>query len=220
MSIAFVKNIGTGNAVSSTTAVITVPAGGVAVGDLIVVRVAVTYTSITGIADTKGNTYATFASANTQGTWVCIVKVPLVSGDTITVTFGTSGSRVVAADQFSGLAAPATKDVASATATGTSTTPSISITPARAEVLMFAHLEVEGGTADTFTQDSDNSGGDTWHTLTRAQSGTSRTTNAAYKITTSAVAQTYNPTLGTSRTWSISLSAIQAATWVPKIVVV
>ena len=72
----------------------------------------------------------------------------------------------------------------------------------------------------TLTEDADTGGGAGWVSGPLAQTtGGSATTNivhrAAYKITTSSVAQPYNPTLGTARQGSICLVAFKAAAAAP-----
>jgi hypothetical protein len=118
-AIAFVKNVGTnGTTTTGTTLAVTVPAGGVAVNDTVVISFAMDPTSGTvSAADARGNTYT--ADANFQqgtsgsGTGVRQVLLSarlgtaLVAGDSITVTHPSVAARAMSVSEFSGLAATA-----------------------------------------------------------------------------------------------------------------
>lgn len=217
MAISFVKNVGGNTASNSKTVAVTVPAAGVALGDLLVVRAGQDSNdasqSLTSIADTKLNTYAelvapvTFGSNRWAYIWYASVGTALVSGNTITVTFLNKGNIHCVIDQFSGLTT--TKDGTNS-ASGSSTTPSTNITPTQAADLVVSHLMILSGEADSFTEDTDSDAGDTWHGLT-TQTGTGgvNISRGAYKITISAATDTYNPSLGTSRAWAVLLAGIQ-----------
>ena len=206
MAIAFVKNVGTGTGSNSTTATITVPASGCAAGNTIVLRITTDADrTISSIVDSGGNTYTQWVSEvfNADDQWLYRSKLTtaLVSGNTIVVTLTAKDTWRAIAEEFSGLDAT---ENAENTATGTSATPSVSATPTNANNLIVAHLVV-GSSGYVVTEDGDSAGGDTWHTLTKSARDC-----CAYKITTSAVAQTYNPTVNTSDAWGLQLGSLTA----------
>ena len=218
MAAAFVKNIGSGSVDNGTVVTITVPAGGAAAGNVLIVRAGRpdTAASITSIADTQSNTYADVQTTGTTGNsamlWRSLLGTALVSGDTITITFsGGMGQRAAVVDEFSGLT---TTEDGKTGAQGTSTTPSAAITPANAADVVATCLYVEAGSGDSFTEDADSDGGDSWHGLTTVTQSTN-IVRGAYKITTSATTQTYDPTLGTSRAWTDIIVALQESGGAP-----
>jgi hypothetical protein len=221
LGIQFVKTIGSATSSSSsiTTLSITVPAAGVAVGNCIIAMIN-GFNWATGqnatASDSKSNTYtrdyvlnSTTAGLNVMSSTT--VTTALVSGDTITYTF-TAGNQdyVVQAHEFSGVSQSSRFFQSATGTTGTSTTPSITITPGAnppSTTLLIANVDTVGTSAMTFTEDTDSTGGDTWHTLPRvntAQDTNKMTVHMAYKIPTlgnTGIAQTYNPTLGSSVGW-------------------
>ncbi len=208
---AFVKNVGSNASSNSTTSIVTVPAAGVASGNKVVVRgfrAASGSQTISGIVDSRGNSYAQVMVGGDTGN-VCIwrgtITTALQSGDTITSTFDAMGTVRTVVDEFS---ATSTTEDGENVAFGTGTAPSVAFTPVNATDLIVACLGVTSGSADSFTEDADSAGGDTWHTLTAQL--TTHALRGAYKITTSAVTQTYNPTLGTSRAWDLVIGSLQA----------
>lgn len=213
MSIAFVKNGGTlATTTSAATQTITVPAGGHALGSLVLVACTASSGVPTSVTDARGNTYTGIAAGGVNGMYASVLTTALQAGDLITMHWGTTSGAGAAASsaEFSG--ATITTDVAGAIATAASTTPSSgAITPPDAVTLCLGLCDVTGAIGDTFTQDSTHTGGgDSWHTLARAGTATAvETLNWAYKITTSSAAQTYAPTLGTSRTWVAAVYSLK-----------
>lgn len=213
MTIALTKNIGSNGQPNGSTVVITVPAAGVALGNVILARTGRASTEKpTGVADTGGNTYTQLVSYNAISPniviWIASVTTALVSGNTITATYSTMGTFAMVADEFSGVTITADQ---SNTAHNTSTTPSVAITPG-ALGLLIAAMVVNSGGPDTYTEDTDTDNGDSWHTLTRYNDGSNHAHHGAYKITTVAGLNTWNPSLGTSRTWSQILAGLTDAT--------
>ena len=224
--IVFVKEVG--NAATKTSGAsqsVTVPAAGVASGNTLVVFTVIAENTGTGpsCTDSRGNTYTNVTRdplAFTGKIYICAVTTALISGDTITVGFsaGSNDERAMLVAEFSGVdTTGASVDTSTGTSspTGTSATPSATITPSGATDLIVAMVGVNGPTGDTFTQDTDTNGGDSWHGLTRiGTSGGSQTSNVTlnttYKITTSAISQTYDPSI-TSRSWRAQVVALLAA---------
>lgn len=220
--ISLVKNVGTNtsNSTSITSLAVTVPAGGCAFGNLVVVRFAGFNlqggTGSVTIADTRSNTWhLDFAKTNiTDGinqVWSSVLTTALQSGDTITVTFPANNNNyAMGADEFTGMGPLAGQPwaVDGTGATGSSTTPSDTLNPGATTpaVLWYAPLFVASPSTDTFTEDSTNTVGGAWTSLTAAPSASgaqTQSTRAAYKVpnTSLSSSQTWAPTLGTSRGW-------------------
>jgi len=221
MAIAFVHNLGTAQTkVGALTLVITTSAAASAGNTIIVRAVGVDAIPNASVTDTAGNTYVLDtdnSGANPRNDiWRADNVAALASGSSITVTYSTTFSAAAAAaDEFSGVTATSPKDV-SGVGSGSSTTPSATADPVATNDLIFGHVSVNGPTGDTYTEDTDSTGGDTWHTLTRigtsgAGATSNVTSNGAYKIATDGSAQTYNPTLGTSRAWRDTVTSETAA---------
>ncbi len=228
-TIAFVKNGGTvaDKAPVSTDVTVTVPAGGHAAGNLVVVG----YSSQdlgpspTVITDSRGNSYQRHSQSPTATAATAVggsvLTTALQAGDTITVTFtSTPTEAVVITREFSG--ATFTKDVDPGGASGSSATPTVSVTPVSAVTLLVAMLRTQGPSGDSFTEDADAAGGAGWTGLRVGSTGGGATSNItgnlAHKITTSAVAQTYDPSI-TSRAWRTNLTSLQAQAQAAAVVV-
>jgi chitodextrinase len=137
--IAFVKSLGTATAENTGGSLaLTVPAGGVAAGDTVVVAADMSGgggVTISTITDTRGNTYTVDSTLKHPSTGVNTfigsgyIATPLQAGDKITITFAASyySERVMAATEFRGLSAVGRLDKL-ATGTGTSTTPASAAT--------------------------------------------------------------------------------------------
>ena len=223
----YVKEVGfVTNTTAGTTSAITVATGGVPIGDVIVIIGACDNTGTNGAATTisvadnssqagTANTYTLqtpqaladpgAASAGQQGFLVvCPVTRALLAADTVTITYGNSTTaKAINAQQFTKvrLGTPVLSGTYAHQDNQTGTTVSVAATPTFSGQVMIAGTMVEGGTADTFTPDSDTTSG-TWVTLTRRGSGTTTsgsTLNSQYKLIRATNAVTYDPTLGTSR---------------------
>lgn len=224
----------TQNNTSETSTLVDLAVGGsIAVGNYLIARVAADNSGASGaaqtltITDPRSNTWTvrapanrTAASAASDGvtTWICYAKVDNAYTNGDDITFNYSGAVVakgIVLEEWRGIHATSPVAVASTTATGSSTTPSISRTPGGVGQLFYGALGVEGIAADTYTQDTDVVDG-SWRTLTSITGGdavtavTSITCRGAYKITGTA-AQTWNPTI-TSRDWS-QVALIFAPAW-------
>lgn len=222
MAITFVQNVGTATSANKTTAAVTVPAGGCAAGNVLVVR---SYTSnggstVSSIVDTASggsNTYSQFAADrsyfDTSYLYYSYLDRALASGDTITITVSGMGDMGLAVDEFSGVTS--TKDGTNTAANTQATAPSVSLTTqTQAECLVFGNLGLDDASGFAYTEDTDTDGGDSWHTLTAtAGFGSSNRIRGAYKITTSVVTQTWSPTItnsGNAYQWQMQIGALKA----------
>lgn len=218
--MAFVKEIAHAQSAAAGVATIdlTVPITGVAQDNVVVLYISCGSSSVTisSCTDSRGNTYAELIrhTGNNPNTfiWKATAATALQSGDTITVNLSAQKSVDVLAVEFD--TATVTADGTNS-ATGTSTTPSAAITQTQAADILLAAVSVYT-TSGTFTEDADNTGGDTWHGLTaytypHTGGGVTNAAYRAYKITTSAVAQTYDPTLSDSLLWVEVIGAIKGS---------
>jgi hypothetical protein len=211
-ALAHVNNGGTmtTKAPSGATGSVTVPASGHAMGNLLVVFASPLpgTQTITAVNDSKGNRY--MAVNSTNRIWVSRLQKPLLAGDVVTVTLdGTPTTFAIVTQEFSGFWVR--EDVAGVSTSGTSTTPSAAITTTSQRTLALAMIRVAGPIEDGFTQDADTDLGSGWtgRRIGTTGGGTDVTLNVAWKITRSAGTITYNPTLGTSRSWNDFLSAVR-----------
>lgn len=227
MAIAFVKNGGTttSKAVGGATSIsVTVPAGGHALNNTVILEWGTDAIVGTGTAptvtDTRGNTWTELSGGTTgpiHGALAAKLSTALIAGDTITLTWvnGSQAAIAVRTVEFSGVST--IEDVADAgSGLTTTTTPTASITPTAAAVLILAFVRINGPVGDAYTEDADSTGGDTWHTITAVgTTGGGAATNVSvkgpYKITTSAVAQTWTATIA-SRATQTRIYALRPAT--------
>lgn len=225
--IIWVKEVGAvTNTTAGTSSAITVASGGVPAGDTVVIYGACDNTALSGAAtaisvadnSTQAGTENTWtlqtpqalvdpgaAAAGQQGFFV-VSKLTraLAAGDTITINYGESTTaKAINAQQFAGpIGVLAGSYAHGSHAASTAPTVTAGTAPNQVGQAVCALVAVEGGTADSFTQDTTNTTGGSWTGLTRRGSGTTTsgsTLNSVYKIVTATGAQTYAPTLGTAR---------------------
>jgi hypothetical protein len=161
-AITRVKEIGVNGLRSSGTSLsVTVPAGGVAAGNTVVVTFAVDPAAgAVTCSDSGGNVYSVDADVangtDTTGvrTVVCSANVgtALLSGDTITVSHPTAVARAMAASEFAGMAATGRVDRL-ATATGAVTSVSVGPTAvtSQPDEMLVGALGVETKKDNPFT---------------------------------------------------------------------
>jgi len=200
MAASFVKNVGSTTFSMATTASVTVPAAGVASGDLLVVEYVVNSgATAPSISDTKGNTWT--KRINDIGAdpyltvWESFISIALVSGNTITVSFS-STTGAFGVEQFSGVATYDAQN--SGTGSGTALA-SGTISPAGVGLIVGVGA---WGNTRVRTEDTDTNGGSGWTSLTQLSPSSGRYAAPAYKVTTSAATQGYDPTLNTTAGWA------------------
>lgn len=217
---AFVRHCNTSAITTAVTSrTLTVPAAGHAAGNILVVRV--TGNNALGtvtVTDTQSNPYTPVHISTADPDMTVLVgqiNTALVSGNSVTASFSSTDRVAMSADEFSGTST--TELVASvAGGPGPSASPSsgASSTPGEAIALVLGQVAFNGPTSDTFTQDSDTTGGPAWSSITTAgttggSAGSNVTLEGGYKVTTSAAAQTYNPTNSASRDYSCILVILE-----------
>lgn len=206
----------------SSTAVDMAAAGSIATGNYLVARLALDNAGSSGAAvtlgvtDPRSNSWTTLGPANQDpgaanaGTTCYIAYAKVVNaytnGDDITFTYNSVNvpAKAIVIEEWANLHATVPVAVAATTATGASTSPSISRTPGAAGQLFYAALSIEGPVGDTYTQDSDTTDGP-WQTLTslataNGTAASNQCVRGAAKLVTGTTAQTWNPTI-TSRDW-------------------
>jgi hypothetical protein len=230
VAASFVKEVGfVANASAGSTSAITVAAGGVALGDVIVILGSCDNAGASGIATTIAaadnhagttNVYTLrtpqaiadpgAASAGAQ-TFIlhCPVTTALSAGDIITITFGNSlTSKAICSEQFTGLRADSGLFLPGSYTTQdnqTGQSVSVSTTPSRAGQLVIGLVGIETNASDGFTADTDTTNGSwvlpTTRTGDGGTAGTSITIRPFYKIVTAPGTQTWDGAtmLGTAR---------------------
>ncbi|OHA79556.1 MAG: hypothetical protein A2747_03910 [Candidatus Yonathbacteria bacterium RIFCSPHIGHO2_01_FULL_44_41] len=163
-AIALVQNIGAvAQKGAHTQLQITVPAGGVASGNTVIIGIASDYSSanppplIPVCSDSKGNTYTTDVEYNynnsKQGS-ICSAPITtaLVSGDTITVTHTSLNASAMSATEFSGLLTASALDQTAKTYSLTTALDSTATaSTAQADELLFGSFTSEAPPTTTFT---------------------------------------------------------------------
>lgn len=203
---AFLKALGTNSAsTAGTTLTVTVPAGGVAAGNTVVVTYSGDYhASAPTITDSRSNTYtrdksgADGASTLRSAVYSAPITTALQAGDTITLTTASLTRRTMCATAFSGLLVPTAVD-ASNSSSHTGTGPTTQVVTTNADDLIVVALGVAGDSADTYTDDTANG----WTAATRVGTtggtfGDNRTLNTAYRSVGFSGTFPHHPTLGTS----------------------
>lgn len=217
MAIAFVADRGSTQNLTAQTATTVSVTANTADGNVIIARVAVDNTGASGalpgltVTDTKGNTWvvltggladpgAASAGIATYIAYTVMATAALVSGNTVTFTFGASSTaKAIVIEEWSGI--DTTTPVAVAATTGSSATtasPTMAKTPTATGQLLYVAWGLEIGTTATITGDSDTTAG-SWVALTNLSttSGTAAS-NARiygqYKLVTATSAQSWAAT--------------------------
>jgi hypothetical protein len=213
-----VVNIGANSqstALSNIT--ITVPAGGVPAGSLIVVGIVDQTTlggsGISSPSDSSGNSYGSIVNASGQGTDIntsaaiyysfnCLALNP---GDTIEVDPNGSIAGGIAISAFYWTSAQTSSDPidgGGSNSNAGSTTPSgTGIHPFTNGDLVVGFVATRGPSTDTFTQDSTDGAYATPPVRVGTTAATGPTLAGGTFIQSVAAATDYKPTLGTSRPW-------------------
>jgi hypothetical protein len=205
----FVQNVGSVASDQQEMHVgITVPNGGVAAGQFLLISIVQDYTvGAPSVADNRGNVYTVDRSSSDAGltTRATLVSAPvhgaLQAGDVIYVLFPSAVSnKVVTIDQFSGVAFSNALDRSNGRQ-GSSTLPvaNMSMT-SQADELLFGFVGVSGPLSDSYVEDR----GAEWQTLQRKgteSGGADLTLNSAWKSVNALSLFAYSPVLGTARDW-------------------
>ena len=203
----YVKNIGQASCGSTSNAV-TVPAGGVAAGHTVIVRLGLRggTSGAVSATDSRGNTYTVDSDSVGSHTRTVIlsahVSTALTSGDTITVSHPSATAGVVASE-FSGIASSSRVD-SSGSGNGNSNAPSATLTTTTANDLLY------GGFASQNMRNATEASGWTTDTHQMADCGGSSsqaTNHGAYRTASTTGSYTYNPTITHSERWTAAVVA-------------
>lgn len=208
---------------SASNAVGLAAGAAVAVGHYLIARLALDNSGTNGaavtltVSDPRSNTWTVVGPGNADPgaadagstCYIAYAKVANAysNGDNVTFNYSPNATaKAIVVEEWHGIDGTTPVAVAATTATGATTAVSIARTPTAAGQLFYAALSVEGPTGDAFTQDTDTVDG-TWQTLTRLSttSGTAasnQTVMGVAKLSSGTTAQTWNPTLGTTRDWA------------------
>jgi hypothetical protein len=156
---AYVRDSGTGSAAPGSTVAITVPAGGHALGNLLVVAATRASNAVSSVTDSRGNTYVACGNAtsgsNNIEQWASILTTALQAGDTITVTYTGSTTTVAAGVEFAHVAASSFVDGTPSTQTGsTSPIDAGAQTTTLTYDLLIATWALGSGSVGTYTPDA------------------------------------------------------------------
>lgn len=165
--------------------------------------------TVSGIVDSRGNTWTIKSQSNNLGgnnacLAVCDNAVRLVTGDTITVTYGGSCNSACAVGQASGMSLTAD---ASGNNTGSSATPNSTITTVAAETLTWVVGAIGNNNLSTFlTEDAD-------YTTVVAFHHTAQSIGISLSVRdrSSAGADTWQGTWDTSGGWNVRIVSFGAA---------
>jgi cysteine-rich repeat protein len=216
-AIALVQTVGTaGSQATGTTLTVTVPAGGVAADDTLIVAVAMDPASgPVSCDDTAGNTYAVDADVqNGSGTsgvrtvvLSALVTGALAPGDTITVTHPSVAARAVTVTEFSGVSILDE----SASATGNDTSPSSGDTAPtnQDDELLFGAIGMEAKKTDPFTPGAGYTGLVPEHSGSGGLSSSHVAINAVYQVVAVADSYAADGTIG-GAAWAAAIATYRA----------
>jgi hypothetical protein len=200
----FIRNVASGANKSPVTPTTINVVNTLVVGDLLVMAVGTVSSSdrpISAVTDVRGNTWHLARAANS-------------SGDGVTTEIWYTQITTQLIKQFSNISAASVNASNFNWSTIGSTTPSCSITSVVTPAVIVSGLTVNGPSfGDSFTDDTDVDGGDTWHTSSFGTTGAGATSNInlffTYKISSATSTFNYQPTI-TSRVWAEVTAAMKS----------
>lgn len=210
--------LGTNNTKTTGTTLAITTTNAVAAGESVAVALAMDPAAGTvSCADSAGNTY-TVQDQVTNGSGTSGIRLvvlaahnagAMAAGGTITVTHPSCAARAVSAASF--LLDGAGQKVASGTASGSSTAPSVTVASPNRMPLVLAAVAVEGALSDTYTEDADyvalpSAGSDAGGAASNA------TIRWAWRGGVDELEHTHTPTFGASRAWAQALIVLDTST--------
>ncbi|MEW5852533.1 MAG: hypothetical protein AB2A00_27350 [Myxococcota bacterium] len=214
-----VKNLGTAQnkTAGSNTLTVTVPSGGVAQNNRIIVAVAMDAVSGTvSASDSRGNSYAVDADVTNSGTVRTLIlsanaSTSLTAGNTISVTVPSGATaKGIVVSEYSGLMPSGALDK-TATGTGNSRNPATSsATTTRANEMLIGVVGAEGPENDVLSP-----GGSFTTDAKAGTSGNPAATNVTatllYREVTATGSYAVSARLNTSRAWAAAMATYRAA---------
>ena len=219
-TIALVKTIGTAAVTAGGTNIsITVPAGGVAAGNSIILTLAIgdvgtAYTA----TDSRGNAYSLdIQGVQSSHVWTVVLSAhnvaALSAGDTITISHPPAAKRALVATEFAGLARTNAFDKANANGNnGNLADSNPTAATAQAAELLIGSIAVGGPVTNGFTAGDDGQGGG-FSLLARAGTtgGSDFTINAEFEIVNAVNAYRARGTLSPIQKWAAAIATYKAA---------
>jgi hypothetical protein len=212
VNMAAPTSIGQANSITSNTSLsVTVPAGGVAAGNTIIVSFAMDPNAGTvSVADTKSNSYSKDVDIlNSKGVRTLVFSAPvttaLVAGNTITVTYPATVSKAVSIYSVSGLVSASRVDQTQ-TGPGTAIAVSSGNTAATAQA-----SELLIGAIGSESYDTTFTVGTGYTVMNSAIANDGNNTNASisifpeYRIVSATGVYDANGTLSVSRDWAAAI---------------
>ncbi|MDQ4145117.1 MAG: hypothetical protein M3198_15525, partial [Actinomycetota bacterium] len=215
-----IRDLGEANC-GNTSNSLSVPAGGVPVGNTLIARLAhrTTVNGAVSIFDSQQNTWTKDADVFQGNVRIVVfsayISQPLAQNDNITVTFPGVGDAVgLTVEEFSGIASTNRVD-AVGTGTGDSTTPAATVTTTNGSDLLFGAIASVNNRAYTEA----TGWGTGKHQVIDCGGATRKAdSHAATRIVSATGAYTYNPTISASERWAAAIVAYRAASGAPSCV--
>jgi hypothetical protein len=217
----YVGNLGQASCFSSATSTtLTVPSGGVAAGNRVVLRLEFRAGSsgTVSASDSKGNTYSVDADPDSVGHQIVVlsahVATALVAGDTIQVSYPSRGdSSGLVADVLSNVATTNAVDRVGTASGNAASAVSTSVTTTNATDILVGAVGSANGRSITqptgwngLTGQTPGSGGGC-----KNGAGGNSTNAGAYRTVSSAGTYTYDPVLGGSGIWTGAIVAYKGS---------
>lgn len=212
-----VRDLGTAECGNATNS-LSVPAGGVPIGNTLVARLAHRSTANTNVTirDDQQNTWTKDADVFQGNVRIVVfsayITKALSQNDQITVTFPATGEGVsLNVEEFSGIAATNRVDVVG-TGVGTNAQPSATVTTTNGNDLLFG--AVAGSSNRTFTEPSGWATGG-HHAVDCGGASRRLDNHSATRSVTTTGTFTYNPTTNFNSAWAAAVVAYRAAAGTP-----
>ena len=201
------------NATANANSSVTLTVGtAVPVGSFVVVTIA-SGSSVPSVSDSSSHTYTEWLGTDDGGEhprlFYTTVTTQLEINDTIVVSESMMKDWAVVANEFTGVSDPETEDTeASNNSTGTAVTVTAVMT--NAANLIVGMCQADPDELTFSSEDADTAGGSGWTSLTRNSQDAVGIVAHAYKVTTSAVSQTYDPSMtGSGGGWVALLTSVE-----------
>jgi hypothetical protein len=208
--LAFVKTVGTATC-GGTSDVVTVPAGGVAAGNTLVVRVGLRDGTVSSfmptVSDSKGNSYQLDVDQVSTSVRVAVfsahVATALAAADTVTVSHPSIDSTAIAVEEYAGVVDTGRVDQ-TASGAGSSANPTATVATTNADAL------IVGSVVQNQPEGATQPGAWTGLSSVLADCGGApreMSLHRAYRIESATGSYTYDPTLSVSRQWADVIAA-------------
>lgn len=212
----YLNPVAAGSTTAATDTIVLTVTQGIAAAQLLVLAATgggTTGRAVSTVTDSKGNTYTLGVNVSAAGNPIAIaqsqITTPLVPGDTITVQYNGSFTRIVAAAHaFAGAYGASPEKVNSAFSTNTSPTVTTSGATANTTELIFAAASLTGASSqtqvDTFVPTAPLV--DLGMTATNGTSTTERQLHCMYRVVTTSAVYGASGVNDVSVSWRIGIT--------------